>query len=257
MLPLAPDRRDGIDHGSRHPDGPDRGQAGHRGVAAGNGRRPEPECWENLALIAGLHGLDRRRRHPRAEELLEVTGLTNRADDKAKDYSGGLQRRLSIAMALVSEPEVVFLDEPTIGLDPQARRGMWEYIAGLKGETTVVLTTHYLEEADALADRVAVIDDGVLAALGTPTELKDSVLGEPVMVVEATNVTEDALTALRTIYPTARMTASGIEIPADDVSIYEIGDCLRPFDVEIHSTSTKQVSLDDVFLELTGKELRE
>ena len=218
---------------------------------------PNLNAWENLALIAGLHGLDKKRTRRRSDALLEVTGLTNRAADKAKDYSGGLQRRLSIAMALVSEPEVVFLDEPTIGLDPQARRGMWEYIAGLKGETTVVLTTHYLEEADALADRVAVIDDGALIALGTPTELKDRVLGEPVMVVGATNVTDAALAALRSIYPTARTTDDGIEIPAAHVSIYEIGDCLRPFGVEIQSTSTKQVSLDDVFLELTGKELRE
>lgn len=186
-----------------------------------------------------------------------MTGLTHRAGDRAKDYSGGLQRRLSIAMALVSEPQVVFLDEPTVGLDPQARRGMWEYIAGLKGETTVVLTTHYLEEADALADRVAVIDNGALVALGTPGELKERVLGQPVMVVEATSITDEALAALRAIYPTTRRTKHGVEIPADNVSIYEIGDCLRRFDVDIRSTSTKQVSLDDVFLELTGKDLRE
>jgi ABC-2 type transport system ATP-binding protein len=120
-----------------------------------------------------------------------------------------------------------------------------------------VPTTHYLEEADALADRVAVIDNGALVALGKPTELKERVLGEPVMVVEATNVTDEALAARRAIYPTAQPTEHGIEIPADSVSIYEIGDCLRRFDVEIRSTSTKQVSLDDVFLELTGKDLRE
>jgi ABC-2 type transport system ATP-binding protein len=218
---------------------------------------PNLNAWENLGLMAGLHGMDRQRARRRAEELLEVTGLVDRAGDKAKHYSGGLQRRLSIAMALVSDPDVVFLDELTIGLDPQARRGMWDYIAGLKGNTTVMLTTHYLEEADALADRIAVIDNGVLAALGTPAELKARVLGTPVMVVEATNVTDDALAALRTIYPTAQPTDSGIEIMADHVSIYELGDCLRPFDVEILSTATKQVSLDDVFLELTGKELRE
>ena len=218
---------------------------------------PNLNAWENLALMAGLHGMDKQRTLRRSEELLEVTGLVDRAGGKAKNYSGGLQRRLSIAMALVSEPDVVFLDEPTIGLDPQARRGMWDYIAGLRGHTTVVLTTHYLEEADALADRIAVIDDGALAALGTPTDLKARVLGHPVMIIEATNVTDDALTALRAIYPTARRTDGGIEIVADHVSIYELGDCLRPFHVEIRSTATKQVSLDDVFLELTGKELRE
>jgi ABC-2 type transport system ATP-binding protein len=134
---------------------------------------------------------------------------------------------------------------------------MWEYIAGLKGDTTIVLTTHYLEEADALADRIAVVDEGALVALGTPAELKDGVSGTPVMVVEAPNVPDDALDALRQLYPTARSVPAGIEIEADDVSVYELGDCLRPFGVEIRSTALKHVSLDDVFLELTGKELRE
>ena len=144
---------------------------------------PNLNAWENLGMMAGLHGMERPRSRQRAAELLEVIGLTDRANDKAKQYSGGMQRRLSIAMALVSDPEVVFLDEPTIGLDPQARRGMWEYISGLKGKTTIVLTTHYLEEADALADRIAVIDAGALVALGTPDELKDDIAGTPVMLV--------------------------------------------------------------------------
>lgn len=218
---------------------------------------PNLNAWENLQLMAGLHGMERQRARQRAAELLEVTGLTDRANDKAKQYSGGMQRRLSIAMALVSDPEVVFLDEPTIGLDPQARRGMWEYISGLKGKTTIVLTTHYLEEADALADRIAVVDGGKLVALGTPDELKGSIAGFPVMVVEASNVTAEALAALQQVYPSARPIEGGIEIEAERVSVYEIGDCLRPFGVEIHSTATKHVSLDDVFLELTGKELRE
>ena len=218
---------------------------------------PNLNAWENLGLMAGLHGIDKQRARRRSEELLEVTGLAKRATDKAKQYSGGMQRRLSIAMALVSDPQVVFLDEPTIGLDPQARRGMWEYIAGLKGNTTIVLTTHYLEEADALADRIAVVDDGALVALGTPAELKQGISGTPVMVVEAPNVTDEALAALRRVYPTARAVPAGIEIEADDVSVYELGDCLRPFGVEIRSTAVKHVSLDDVFLELTGKELRE
>ena len=218
---------------------------------------PNLNAWENLEMMAGLHGIDRRSARRRAAELLEVTGLADRASDKAKKYSGGMQRRLSIAMALVSDPEVVFLDEPTIGLDPQARRAMWEYISDLKGNTTIVLTTHYLEEADALADRIAVVDGGKLIALGTPSELKDSVAGVPVMLIEASNVTPEALTALQQVYPSARPVERGVEIEAEDVNVYEIGDCLRPFGVEIHSTATKQVSLDDVYLELTGKELRE
>lgn len=134
---------------------------------------------------------------------------------------------------------------------------MWEYIAGLKGDTTIMLTTHYLEEADALADSIAVVDGGAIVASGTPAELKDRVAGTPVTVVEAPNLTAQALEALRQVYPTARTVGDGIEIEAEHVSVYEIGDCLRPYGVEIRSTTNKQVSLDDVFLELTGKALRE
>jgi ABC-2 type transport system ATP-binding protein len=103
-------------------------------------------AWENLALMAGVHGVDRAAIRERSTDLLETLGLTKQGKEKAKHYSGGMKRRLSIAMALISQPRVLFLDEPTIGLDPQSRRGMWEYIAGLKGATTIVLTTHYLEE---------------------------------------------------------------------------------------------------------------
>lgn len=217
---------------------------------------PNLTAWENLALMAGLHGIDRRASRRRAEELIGVVGLGDRAAERVKRYSGGMQRRLSIAMALVADPQIVFLDEPTIGLDPQARRGMWEYIAGLKGETTIVLTTHYLEEADALADRIAVIDDGGLIAVGTSAELKASVAPTPVMFVEATGLTDDALTALREDFPTARRVDGGVRIEGDHISVYAIGDRLRPFDVEIRSTSIERASLDDVFIQLTGKEMR-
>ena len=218
---------------------------------------PNLSASENLRLMAGLHGIGDQRSRARTEELLEVTGLTARAGDKAKHYSGGMQRRLSIAMALVSEPEVVFLDEPTIGLDPQARRGMWEYIAGLKGETTIVLTTHYLEEADALADRIAVVDGGALVALGTPSELKERFAGTPMMVIETPHISDDALEALRARYPSARPVVDGVEIEGEHVNVYDVGDCLRPFGVDIRSTSMRHATLDDVFLELTGKEVRE
>jgi len=212
---------------------------------------------ENLSLMAGLHGMDKMQTKKRSEELLEIMGLTDRADERVKKYSGGMKRRLSIAMALVSDPQVLFLDEPTIGLDPQSRRGMWEHIAGLKGDTTIVLTTHYLEEADALADRIAVIDEGKVIALGTPGELKGGLSEAPVTVVEAADLTDEALTCLREIYPVVRVIDGGVEIEAEEVSVYAVGDCLRPFGIEIQSTYKKSATLDDVFLELTGKELRE
>jgi ABC-2 type transport system ATP-binding protein len=120
-----------------------------------------------------------------------------------------------------------------------------------------LLTTHYLEEADALADRVAIIDEGKVVALGTPGELKQSISGVPVTVVEAKDLTDDAIDALRQKYPVVRTIEGGVEIEAEDVSLYDIEDCLRPKGVTIQSTYKRQVTLDDVFLDLTGKQLRE
>ena len=214
-------------------------------------------AWENLSLMAGINGLERQAAKKRSEELLEMMGLTGRAKERVKKYSGGMKRRLSIAMALVSDPQVLFLDEPTLGLDPQSRRAIWEYIEQLKGKTTIVLTTHYLEEADALANRVGVIDEGKVVALGTPTELKESISGTQVTVVEAENMTGDALEALRQRYRQVREVDGGFEIYADEVTLYEIEDCLRPRGIVVQSVFKKQVTLDDVFLHLTGKQLRE
>ncbi len=214
-------------------------------------------AWENLSLIGGIRGLAKEEVKKRSEELLEMVGLAKRAKEQVRKFSGGMKRRLSIAMALVSDPQVLFLDEPTLGLDPQSRRGIWEHIAELKGKKTIVLTTHYLEEADALADRIAIIDEGKIVALGTPQELKDSISDMQVMVVKAKNLPPDVIEGLKEIYPEVKTTDDGIEIGAKELSFYEIVDYLRPRGVAIQSTSLKQPTLDDVFLHLTGKELRE
>jgi ABC-2 type transport system ATP-binding protein len=214
-------------------------------------------AWENLSLIGGIHGMAKEEMKKRSQELLEMVGLTKRAKEQVRKFSGGMKRRLSIAMALVSDPQVLFLDEPTLGLDPQSRRGIWEHIAELKGKKTILLTTHYLEEADALADRIAIIDEGKIAALGTPQELKDSISDMQVMVVKAKNLTPDAIDGLKEIYSEVKATEDGIEIRAKELSFYEIVDYLRPRGVAIQSMSLKQPTLDDVFLHLTGKELRE
>ena len=214
-------------------------------------------AWENLSLMGGICGLEKEEVKKRSEELLEMMGLTKRAKDQVRKYSGGMKRRLSIVMALVSDPQVLFLDEPTLGLDPQSRRSIWEHIAELKGKKTIVLTTHYLEEADALADRVAIIDEGKIVALGTPRELKDGISDMQVMVVKAKNLTIDAIEGLREIYPEVKEVEDGIEIKAKEFNFDEIIDYLRPRGVVIESTSRKQITLDDVFLHLTGKELRE
>lgn len=126
---------------------------------------------ENLALIAGIHGANRRDAARKAAEAIDAYGLAPIADARAKTLSGGWQRRLSIAMALITDPKVLFLDEPTIGLDVLARRALWKVIQGLKGKTTVLLTTHYLEEAAHLSDRIGIMASGQLRAVGSQDEL--------------------------------------------------------------------------------------
>ena len=127
---------------------------------------------ENLELMCGVHGFSKEKRREKVRELAGQLGLEEVLGRKAGKLSGGWQRRLSIAMALVSEPEILFLDEPTLGLDVLARSDLWELIRGLKGKITMVLTTHYLEEAEALSDRIGIMKDGRLLALGTAEELK-------------------------------------------------------------------------------------
>ncbi len=129
---------------------------------------------ENVLLFGNLYGVPKAELRKRAAKLLEQMGLDGEADRKVKGYSGGMKRRISLATALIGDPEIAFLDEPTTGLDPQSRHAVWEFIRGLKErQRTIVLTTHYMEEAEALCDRVAIIDHGQLIALGTPAELRD------------------------------------------------------------------------------------
>lgn len=129
---------------------------------------------ENIELFGNLHGLDKHVLRDRTTKLLDQAGFTDSAKRKAKGYSGGMVRQLNLLMALISDPEIVFLDEPTVGMDARARRRTWEYIASLKEQQkTIILTTHYIEEAESLSDRVGIIDYGELIALGTPQELMD------------------------------------------------------------------------------------
>lgn len=148
---------------------------------------PNLTVRENLAFIAQVYGADRQTAQHKAADYMNRLGLTERAGDRAKKLSGGMQRRLSIAMALITEPQILFLDEPTLGLDVRARRELWQLIGALKGKVNVVLTTHYLEEAEALSDRIGVMHAGRLCALGTPAEL---------MAQTGTQSFEDAFLAL-------------------------------------------------------------
>lgn len=133
---------------------------------------PKLSVEENLAFIAMIYGSLKPKAKEKAAAMLKKFGLSDRAKEKAKTLSGGMQRKLSIAMALISEPKVLFLDEPTLGLDVRARRDLWLVIESIKGKMTVILTTHYLEEAEALADHIAIMDKGKLRLFGTADEIK-------------------------------------------------------------------------------------
>ena len=132
---------------------------------------PKLTVKENLEMIARLYGFSKEEAAQKTEHLMETFDLTDRQHDRAKSLSGGWQRKLSIAMALISQPKILFLDEPTLGLDVRARRELWKNIEQLKGKVTVILTTHYLEEAEALADRLCIMDKGVVQILGTAEEI--------------------------------------------------------------------------------------
>lgn len=214
-------------------------------------------AWENLSLIGRSHGLAKSTVRKRSEELLQMMSLLDRAKERVRRFSGGMKRRLSIAMALVSDPQVLFLDEPTLGLDPQSRAGLWEHIERLKGGKTLMLTTHYLEEADSLADRIAIMDEGRVVVQGTSRELKDGISERKVMRIEADGLSADVVEGLRQIYPEVAVVEGGVEITSDDVDLYAIQDYLRPRGVTVRSTYLKQATLDDVFLHYTGRELRE
>ena len=214
---------------------------------------------EHLRLQASLQGLSRAERVSRSEELLTRVGLGEAADRKVRGYSGGMKRRLDLAMALVHRPKILFLDEPTTGLDVQSRTALWTEVSRLASEddVTVFLTTQYLEEADVLADRVGIIDHGHIVAEGTPTALKAEV-GRP--TVEAIPASEDDLS--RTVGILERFgervaSTKGVAVRLNDgrVGLYEIVRALDADGLEAENLQIHQPSLDDVFLAKTGRSL--
>lgn len=214
-------------------------------------------CWENLALIGKIHGLSSNEVKGRSEGLLETMGLRERAKDQVRNFSGGMKRRLSIAMALISDPQVVFLDEPTLGLDPQARRAIWEYIAEIKGKKTILLTTHYMEEADSLSDRIGIIDEGRVVALGTAQELKTNLFGMRNMVVSTENLTAEVIADLHGKYSRVAVSRGDLKISHRDLDFKEIVDYLHSRGVTVHSAALEQPTLEDIFIQITGKKLRD
>lgn len=219
--------------------------------------------WENLyvhGLIYGLSGEELRRR---VEEALEFAELTKFKDVEVKNYSGGMVRRLEIARGLMHEPEVLFLDEPTIGLDPQTRARIWEYVERLRDESvTFFLTTHYIEEAERLCDRVAIIDHGRIVAIGSPEELKNS-LGRDVLYLRLDDVSK-ARALIEELMRKGLVTnyrdvngLSALSVSNASKAIPLVFEVASRLGVRIEEVKYAQPTLSDVFLHLTGREMRD
>ena len=233
-------------------------------VAQRSGADPTATGRENLILQGRLYGLRGAAVRARADELLAHFGLTEAAGRLVRTYSGGMQRRLDVALGLLHRPEVLFLDEPTTGLDPESRAAMWQEIARLAGGEgmTVLLTTHYLEEADRLASRLAIVDRGRVVATGTPDELKGELRGDAVHVelpadADPARVRQvlDALPAVRDVVIAGR----GVSARSDDgaVAVPIVLAGLQRAGVNAASVAVARPSLDDVYLRHTGRRYSE
>ncbi|MFI5889369.1 ATP-binding cassette domain-containing protein [Actinoplanes sp. NPDC051513] len=227
-------------------------------VAQGGSTWDDSTAREELVLQARLYGASKATAQARAASVLEGFQLSEYADRKCKTYSGGQRRRVDIALGIIHEPKVVFLDEPTTGLDPQSRAHMWDEIRRLRAEgMTVFITTHYLDEADALCDRISIMDNGEIVASGTPAALKREISGDVVRV---------GLPVAAVAAAAAALAAYKIETYDDNVRLYvddgataipQILRALDAADVPLGAIELHRPSLDDVFLTKTGRSLRE
>jgi ABC-2 type transport system ATP-binding protein len=206
---------------------------------------------QNLRFHAELYGMPRESVQPRLQQVMEMVGLWERRASKVLTFSGGMKRRLEIARGLMHSPRVLFLDEPTVGLDPQTRASIWEYIELLKQQEdiTIFLTTHYMDEAEH-CDRIAIMDAGQLVALDTPAALKASVGTDRVTIRTA----DDAVALER--LPGAVQTSDGIVISVEDGESY-VPELFGSLGVPITHVSIRKPSLDDVFLSYTGRTIRD
>ena len=221
----------------------------------------ELTAYENLDLHAAMYGVPRAKREKRITEVLKMVELDSRKNDIVKTFSGGMRRRLEIARGLIHYPKVLFLDEPTLGLDPQTRKHIWEYISSLRREhgVTILLTTHYMEEANSLCDRVAIIDHGKIIALDTPAALKDSLGGDTLLIeCPKPDTLASALKSFKSIKDARvhdhRLTLMVDKAEAQIPLIMQKADSKK---IEVNSISLHKPTLDDVFLHYTGRTIRE
>src|SRR5215216_2446596 len=213
---------------------------------------------EHLRLQSAPHGIGARERKVRGEELLERVGLTRATDRKVQTYSGGMKRRLDLALALVHRPTILFLDEPTTGLDPQSRSALWNEVGRLARDegVTVFLTTQYLEEADLLADRVGIIDHGRIVAEGTPASLKAEIGRPTVEALPANGTTTETLEQILGRFGELQPSTSGVAVRLDGRGdLAGVVRALDSADVRVADLHLHAPTLDDVFLAKTGRSL--
>ncbi|MDG6996986.1 MAG: ATP-binding cassette domain-containing protein [Nitrososphaerota archaeon] len=217
---------------------------------------------ENVLLCADFYGIPRKISKPRAWELLQLVELDKDAKRKVSTYSGGMRRRLELAAGLISRPKLLFLDEPTLGLDVQTRAAVWEYIIRLKEEfhMTLFMTTHYLDEADHLCDRIALIDHGKILKIGSPKELKESIGGD-IIEIEVQDGTTDLSSAITSVQHVldVRKTNSKYRIKAElgEQTAPAVLEAMRLGGGKVVSISIVKPSLDQAYLEYTGRSIRE
>ncbi|UZE92720.1 MAG: ATP-binding cassette domain-containing protein [Methanosarcinales archaeon] len=218
---------------------------------------------ENLDFHARMYGMDRELREKRMDEVLDLVELKDKANILVENYSGGMKRRLEIARGLMHHPEVLFLDEPTLGLDPQTRRHIWEYIRNLnkKEDITIILTTHYIEEADYLCDRVAIIDYGKIVALDAPKNLKDTIGADIVSLEISDSVDKDFVAMLGKFKWIKKMKEHDgfldLSVKNGETRIPELMNIAQKAGVVVQSVSLRKPTLEDVFLHYVGKTIRE
>jgi ABC-2 type transport system ATP-binding protein len=223
-------------------------------------------CLEQLEFVGEMYDVPRKSARQRGQELLEILGLTEKGDKLAATLSGGMQRRLNLALALVHDPEILVLDEPEAGLDPQSRVLVREYVRSLARQKTIILTTHNMDEADRMADRVAIIDHGKLLVLDTPDALKRSIGEGDVLELEVKDISpKQALTALEEALPNMSKAPSPLEgsqtISLHGQNIVEklptIIQIIQQASGQIGEVHLRANTLEDVFISLTGRRLRE
>jgi ABC-2 type transport system ATP-binding protein len=216
--------------------------------------------YENILLYSKLYGLASKERGVRINEVVEYLDLQERIGDMVNTYSGGMMRRLEIAQALVNRPKILFLDEPSIGLDPNARRIIWELVKNLREEfgTTIFLTTHDMGEADMLCDRIGIMSKGKLVVLGQPAQLKATVGGDVVSIVSKTPALADRLKGLGlSVISESSEDQVDLLVTNGERLIPHLLETLKTAGVEVEAVSLKKPSLDDVFLKYTGTRMGE